>query len=172
MDNKKFGEGLGLTEKHIRYAMENTQSNAQAAIFLNIAYNTYKKYAKLYFDKESGKSLFELHKNKQGKGITKGGMRPASYARLKEVLYGMHPDYPKEVLRKRLSGLIKESYFEEKCARCGFKERRVDDYSVPLLLDWIDGDTSNHRRDNLQLLCYNCYYLTVDNILGKKREFI
>ena len=30
------------------------------------------------------------------------------------------------------------------CDECGFEERRVVDYSVPLLLDWKDGDRTNH----------------------------
>ena len=35
-------------------------------------------------------------------------------------------------------------------------------------MDWKDGDKTNHKLDNLQLLCYNCYYLTVDNVVGKR----
>ena len=54
---------LNLTESQIRYAMANSWSNAGAARFLNVSYNTYTKYSQQYFD-SSGQSLFELHKNK------------------------------------------------------------------------------------------------------------
>jgi hypothetical protein len=167
MNNNTYNSS-DLTEKMIRYAMANSQSNAQAANFLNVAYNTYKKYAKSYFDKETGLSLFEYHKNQEGKGISKGGLRTKSYVRLKEILAGLHPEYPAKRMKKRVDDLINQSYLEEKCYRCGFQEKRIVDYSIPLLLDWVDGDTTNHKRGNLQLLCYNCYYLTVDNVAGKK----
>jgi hypothetical protein len=39
---------LNLTESQIRYAMENTFSNRQAAKFLSVCYNTYLKYAEDY----------------------------------------------------------------------------------------------------------------------------
>ena len=55
---------------------------------------------------------------------------------------------------------------EEECCSCGYCTRRVSDYTVPLLLDWIDGDRTNHKRENLRLLCYNCYYQEVGNTLG------
>ena len=59
---KNFGRPpIQLTESQVRYAMENSFGNKAAARFLNIDYRTYKKYAKMYVDNESGKTLFELH---------------------------------------------------------------------------------------------------------------
>ena len=69
----KAGEGrppMNISESEIRYAMENTQSCAGAARFLKVSYEAFRKYAKLYTDEASGKTLFELHKNKAGKGIS------------------------------------------------------------------------------------------------------
>ena len=68
----KAGEGrppMNISESEIRYAMENTQSCAGAARFLKVSYEAFRKYAKLYTDSETGKTLFEMHKNKAGKGI-------------------------------------------------------------------------------------------------------
>jgi len=161
----KIGHRIDIPEKMIRYAMANTKSNKAAAAFLNVAYNTYKKYSSYYMDSTSGKSLFEIHMNREGVGISKGSMRPTAYKRVKEVIAGYCPDYPYKKLKDRL---VRESLLEEKCERCGFCERRVLDYSIPLLMDWKDGDKTNHKLDNLQLLCYNCYYLTVDNVVGKR----
>ena len=54
---------LNISETEIRYAMENTKSNAAAARFLKVSFTTYKKYARMYTDSKSGKTLYELHKN-------------------------------------------------------------------------------------------------------------
>jgi len=77
----KYVYGIGKTaldipESEIRYAMENTKSNAEAARFLKISFTTYKKYARLYTDRDTGKTLYELHKNQFGVGITKDVKRP------------------------------------------------------------------------------------------------
>ena len=42
-----------LSEVVIRNAMKHTQSNFQAARYLNITIETYRKYAKLYMDTNS-----------------------------------------------------------------------------------------------------------------------
>lgn len=165
MPERRANNAFQLLEREIRYAMENSQSNLGAARFLNISYITYKKYAKIYKDEETGINLFELHKNQAGKKIAKGTVHQKGYYKLEDILEGFHPDYSPNKLKVRL---INSGLLEERCARCGFDERRILDYKVPLLLDWIDGNTHNHRRDNLQFLCFNCYYLTVDNVVGKK----
>ena len=167
----KPGEGrpaFNISESEIRYAMENTKSCAAAARFLKVSYESFRKYAKLYTDSESGKTLFELHKNKPGKGITRA-FKPRLRGKfgLLDILEGKYPNYPHTRLKHRL---IQNAVFEEKCDSCGFCERRVNDYSVPLLLDWIDGDRTNHKKDNLRLLCYNCYYLEVGNPLGGRMK--
>ena len=62
----KFGganyKGLQLMESQIRYAMDNTSSNAEAAKWLHISYATFRRYAEMYIDSATGKSLFVLHK--------------------------------------------------------------------------------------------------------------
>lgn len=161
----EFNVALNLTESQIRYAMANSKSNRGAARFLHVTLETYRKYAKRYIDFDTQLNLYDLHKNQSGKSIAKGSVLQDGYYKIEDILEGRRPDYSPKKLKKRL---IRNAILEEKCSRCGFEERRILDYSVPLMLDWIDGDNTNHRRDNLQLLCYNCYYLTVNNIAGKK----
>tara|TARA_Y100001963_G_C6726728_1_gene421852 strand:+ start:477 stop:998 length:522 start_codon:yes stop_codon:yes gene_type:complete len=167
----KPGEGrpaFNISESEIRYAIENSKSCAGAARFLKISYEAFRKYANMYTDSESGKTLFELHKNKAGKGISRAFKpRMRGHYGLLDILDGKYPTYPHSRLKARL---IKNAMIEEMCESCGFCERRVNDYSVPLLLDWIDGDRTNHKRDNLRLLCYNCYYLEVGNPLGGRMK--
>ena len=62
---------LNLTEAQIRYAMKNSKSNSGGARFLNISLTTYEKYSKMYIDESTGKSLWDLHKNQKGTGVTK-----------------------------------------------------------------------------------------------------
>ena len=50
-------------------AMKHTKSNMSAARYLGCSYPHYKQYAKLYKNEE-GKTLFEAHLNRQGKGIS------------------------------------------------------------------------------------------------------
>ena len=64
--------------------------------------------------------------------------------------------------------LIEQGYIQEECAICKFKERRVLDYKIPLLLHFKDKNTNNYSLDNVQLLCYNHYYLQVGDIFNAK----
>ena len=166
----QFGKGrepINLLKSKVLYAMENSKSNAEAARFLRVSYPTYKKYAKLYKDDETGQSLFELHKNQAGTGIRKPyNIKKGKYA-LEDILEGQYPEYPISNLKKRI---ITNAILEEKCDNCGFCERRVTDYTVPLLIEHIDGDRTNHYVDNLRLLCYNCYYQEVGNPLGGRMK--
>ena len=58
---KRTKKGYIILESDIRGAMKVTRSNLQAAKYLGISYNTYKKWAESYIDNESGKTLLELH---------------------------------------------------------------------------------------------------------------
>jgi 5-methylcytosine-specific restriction endonuclease McrA len=69
--------------------------------------------------------------------------------------------YTVDILKSRL---IQEGYLEECCSSCGFNERRVVDFKVPLVLNFKDSNKKNWKRDNLEFLCYNCYFLNVGNI--------
>jgi hypothetical protein len=169
----KYIYGIGrsafnLSEIEIRYAIENTKSNAEAARFLKVSFTTWKKYAKMYKDSETGRSLYDLHTNQAGVGITKEVQKAAAgrYS-IDQILSGNAPTYPTWKLRNRLLAL---GIFTEECASCGYAERRITDDTVPLLLDHIDGDETNHRVENLQLLCLNCYYQQVGAPFNKDKD--
>lgn len=156
-----------LMKSDIERAMGMTKSNRAASRYLHCSYIHYKRYAKLYTD-ENGVPLFDKHKNQSGKGISKflpnRGKEPA----LKDIIEGRVPidSYTPEKLKNRL---IQESYLQECCAKCGFQERRVLDYKVPLILNFKDGNKKNWTLDNLELMCYNHYFLYVGNIFTDKQ---
>ena len=102
----KSGEGrppINISESELRYAISNTQSCMAAARFLNVSYESFRKYAKQYIDSESGKSLFDLHKNASGKGIKKAPtLRMNGKYGLNDILEGKHPNYNHKKLKDRL----------------------------------------------------------------------
>jgi hypothetical protein len=111
-------------------AMNKTKSVKAAARYLNCSYHHLKRYMKLYVDEETGKTLFELHKNQAGKGIPKflrgSGKEPA----LLDIIEGRvdASSFSPEKIKYRL---ITEGHLEEECGNCGFSERRVTDYKYP-----------------------------------------
>ena len=156
-----------LTKEQILAAMAKTKSNSAAARYLNCSYVHYKKWAKVY-ESDTHDNLFEQHKNQAGIGIPKflrvGKKEPA----LLDIIEGRAnaSSFSPEKIKYRL---IAEGYLEEKCAMCGFEERRVLDYKMPLLLHFKDGNKKNYKLDNIELLCYNHYFLNVGDIFTDKQ---
>ena len=161
-------EPLNLTEAQIRYAMKNSKSNSGAARFLNISLTTYQKYSKRYIDEETGKDLWDLQKNKRGKGVKKPyNITKGKYA-LKDILEGKYPKYSVHQLKKRLINNGTKVEFPHNCHQCGYDEKRITDDKVPLILDHINDDWTDHVKKNLRFLCYNCFHNLKGNLRGKQ----
>ena len=156
-----------FTKQQILGAMNKTQSVKAAARYLNCSYHHLKRWMKLYNDTETGMTLFDLHKNQCGKGIPKflkgQGKEPA----LLEIIEGrIDPSsFSPEKIKYRL---ITDGHLDEECGNCKFSEHRVTDYKVPLILHFKDKNKQNYRKTNIQFLCYNCYFLFVDNVFTEK----
>ena len=157
-----------LSKEQILTAMDKTLSNRAASRYLNVSYIHYKKWAKIYTDEESGESLFEKHKNQSGKGIPKFLNNKGKEPALLDIIEG-RTDISSFNPAKIKYRLITEGYLNEECAECGFKERRVFDYKMPLLLHFKDKNKKNYRRENIELLCYNCFYLFIGDIFTNKQ---
>lgn len=158
-----------LTKEQIVAAMSQTKSNRSAARYLNVSYIHYKKWAKLYKDEETGKTLFDKHLNQQGKGIAKFLKNSRKVPALNDLLEGRVPmtNFNPEKVKKRL---FEEGHLKEECYMCGFNERRLLDYKIPLLLHFKDSNKKNYRLENLEVLCYNHYFLTIGDIFSVKDE--
>ena len=146
-----------VTRKMIEDAISSTSSNAEAARWLGVSYNTYKKWSKYY-------NLFDQHLNQSGKGIKK--IHVNYKIPLEDIIEGKHPEYPCRILKKRL---ISDGLIQEECSVCGWNEERITDNKICLHLDYGDGNKENKSYDNLKLLCPNCYFTNVGEFLNSKK---
>jgi len=127
-------------------------SAAQAAASLGIQYDTYRKYAK---------KLGVWNTNQPGKGVSK--VRPA-VIETEDILAGKHPQYQRRGIKKRL---FDEGIKKNECEMCGISE--WGGVKIGLELDHINGDTYDHRLENLRILCPNCH-ATTDTYRGKNKR--
>jgi hypothetical protein len=112
---------------------------------LNMHFNTFKRYA----------VRFDCYKPNPG---GKGTLKPHSKViPLDEILAGLHPTYQTFKLKLRMleAGLI-----EDKCEKCGWHEKPVGAKYSPCELHHKDGNSHNHLRENLEMICPNCHSLT------------
>ena len=123
----------------------NSKSMNEAAAKLGMHFNTFKRYAK----------QFNCYTpNQGGKGIVKKSNRKIL---TEDILAGKYPEFQTYKLKKRL---IDENYLPDKCELCGWSEKLDGEEYTPCELHHIDGDRTNHKLSNLQLLCPNCHSLT------------
>jgi hypothetical protein len=156
-----------LTKDMVLTAMSKTQSNRAAARYLSVSFVHYKKWARLYKDEASGLTLFEKHKNQSGAGIPKYLSRSSEPALLDIIEGRATPgSFTPEKIKTRL---IAEGHLAEECCNCKMTERRVLDYKMPLLLHFKDDDKQNYKLENLELLCYNCFFLTVGDVFTSRQ---
>tara|TARA_R110000796_G_scaffold104011_8_gene213550 strand:- start:40 stop:684 length:645 start_codon:yes stop_codon:yes gene_type:complete len=159
-----------LSKEMILAAMGKTKSNMASSRYLHVSYQHYKRYAKNYDATEPGyENLFEQQKNQSGKGIPKFLKNSKKDPALLDIIEGrvsaVH--FSPDKIKYRL---IEEGYLLEECLMCGFKERRVLDYKMPLLLHFKDNNKTNYSQKNTELLCYNHYFLTIGDIFSEKDE--
>jgi|TARA_R110002020_G_scaffold147821_3_gene323367 hypothetical protein len=139
-----------MTPEKIKMAIKSTQSMGQAALYMGVSKNTFKKYAKQY-------DLWKPQTNL--KGIRKtGNLGSALKHDLKEILEGKNPNpYREDTL---LDKAIREGYMACQCSNCSadFSHMNGSDRQPPLILDFLDRNTQNTKVENLRALCFNCVY--------------
>ncbi len=118
-------------------------SMAEAAAKMKLHFNSFKKRAL---------ELNCYNTNQSGKGIKKKG-KPIFM--LNDILKGKHPHFQTYKLKNRM---IKEGIIDNKCSKCELNEWMGEKLNCEL--DHIDGDRTNHKRENLRLLCPNCHSQT------------
>ncbi len=91
----------------------------------------------------------------KGQGWSRGLTFPNRRRRPLAEIMVAHSLYSTNDLRKRL---IAEGIKPARCEQC--RRRRWNDAPIPLELDHRNGDRTDHRLENLRLLCPNCHAQT------------
>jgi 5-methylcytosine-specific restriction endonuclease McrA len=146
-----MGKKINVTDEQIIDAATTSLSGAAAAVKLGIKYNTFRVHAK---------RLGVFLTNQSGKGIKKAIVDERKF-NLKDILGGEHPQYPTGKLKRRL---LEKNIFVNVCSECGVKD--WNNKKLVMQLDHIDGNSHNHKLENLRMLCPNCHSQT-DTYCGK-----
>jgi 5-methylcytosine-specific restriction endonuclease McrA len=132
-----------IDDKQFIEVCKSSISMSQAAATLKLHFNTFKRRAiKL--------GCYET--NQGGVGINKA-MPPKVL--LDDILEGRYPQFQTFKLKNRL---LKTGLLKNQCSVCD-----IIDWNGKVLnmeLDHIDGDRTNHRLENLRMLCPNCHAQT------------
>ena len=99
--------------------------------------------------------LFEQNKNQAGVGVTTKG-NTGWGIKIQDLFAGKHPNYPHWKIQERI---IRDGYVKQCCSNCGFDDYREIDMRGPYIINFLDGDSTNHSLDNIALLCYNCFFI-------------
>ena len=141
--------GIGfrpLLKGEIEEAKKHSYNEAGAARWLNVSFQTYKKYCKMYglwqpqIHIRDKKAMFDPNKGKY---------------RINDILQCKYPDLEIWKIRDKL---IRSGKKEAKCENCGYCERRITDGKIPLILNFMDGNSKNHTLENMKIYCYNCTF--------------
>lgn len=148
-----------ILQSEIQDAIDRAPSAKKAAKLLGISYLTFKKYAKMY----------GIHKTKGWpvkKGVCCRGPIDPTKGKfpIQDILDGKHPDFPIHRLKDKL---IRSGTKKSEREHCGYKERRLTDGKIPLLLNFEDGNNKNHKLENIRLLCYNCTFTCGKGYISK-----
>ena len=141
-------KGRPIPKTRIEWAIRSTLSIRAAAKYLGVSYNTFKKYAVMY-------DLFEQNKNQAGVGVTTKG-NTGWGIKIQDLFDGKHPNYPHWKLQERI---IRDGYVKQCCSNCDYDDYREIDMRGPYIINFLDGDSTNHSLDNIALLCYNCFFI-------------
>lgn len=139
-----------FTDEEFIEITETSQTMALAARRLGMSYSVFARRAK---------KLGCFKPNQSKKGINCNEVYGFRKDRIstEDILAGKYPQYQTYKLKKRL---IAEGYFEDKCSMCGWDKKPEGREFTPCELDHINGNPTDHRLENLRLICPNCHSLT------------
>jgi len=147
------------SKQNINMAIKSTQSMSQAAIYMGVSLNTFKKYAKMYDLWNPLPSSKGIRKSHNGNFTHDIGM----------ILEGKNPNpYRDQTL---LNKAIQEGYIAPCCSNCN---QEFHNYNMrkhpPLMLDFLDKNPQNTQIHNLRALCFNCVYSLYYTLKGWYRH--
>lgn len=166
-------KAIDIEEPAFQYACTLMDSMIEVADFLNISYPTCLKLSRKYFMLESDGTRIqcdEYMKKKrlekqtsQIRSIRKTASKKGWFRRARPILEVVqNPEirskYPEKLLLEKLQN---DGYLGFHCEKCGFHRYRELDLSGPFRIHHRDFNESNWDLSNLELLCFNCYFIYV-----------
>lgn len=125
-------------------AIDKTQSMRSAAASIPMNFSTFRKYAKQFLI---------WNPNPSGRGTKRKS--PSYTISLDEIVQGKHRGYSSSSLKHRL---LKSQLKKNECECCGLSTWQ--NQPITMQLDHINGDSYDHRLENLRMLCPNCHSQT------------
>lgn len=148
---RRLAPGRGwrpLLRSEIEDAIAHSPFCSQQAKYLGVSVQAYRKYAKQH-------GLWKPQPHTKGSRKAPKGPETGKYP-LSKILAGEF-NGNKLVLEYRVRAkLLAAEVFPEECSHCGYKEKHIITKRVPLLIDHLDGDHLNWKKDNIRFLCWNC----------------
>lgn len=141
-----------ITDEQVILAAQQSKSMQEAARKLNISLGTFRYKAR-------NLGVYNPTPNAKGKINISEARRiyiESNTFSLEKILNGDYPSYRGHMLKHRLyeSGLK-----EEKCEECG-QGNMWNDKRLVLELEHINGNKTDHRWENLKILCPHCHSQT------------
>lgn len=147
-----------LLQSEIVAAQSISKTGNECARNLGVHVNTYKKYALMY-------GIYDKCLNRTGRGTHKSKSPFKEPQPIDKILENKYPNAkPEKVLKKLIRAGIKQN----ECGKCGFREKRISDDVIPLILCFNDDNRKNFSLDNLEICCFNCAHNLYDAVLLKK----
>lgn len=135
---------LNFSVEQVQNAVDSTNSVVAATANLNVSRRTFTRYLSIY-------------------NIAPKRLHPKGYGyKLEDILNGQHPSFSSSRLLQKLIEAGIKKYECECCKISTWCER-----PITLELNHVDGEHTNHRLENLQILCPNCHSQT-DTYRSKK----
>lgn len=143
-----------IDKGQIEDAISRSASMYEASVYCKLHFSTFKRYAEKY-------GIYTP--NQGGRGIKKLKTEGKGKISLTDILSGAEPQYQTYKLKLRL---YEEGLKQNKCEECGIE--KWQNKIIECELDHVDGNRSNHRLENLRILCPNCHSQT-PTFRSKKR---
>lgn len=135
---------LMATDDEIREAIATAPNMRQAAAMTDIHYLTFRKRAE----------ALGIWQPRQG-GVSGKCRNAYTKIPLNEILTGTHYGYAGNLKQR----LLEEGIKKNECEACGL-HGEWQGKSLTIELDHINGDSGDHRLENLRMLCPNCHSQT------------
>lgn len=149
-----------ITESDLKKVAEIARSGKHASELLGVSKKRFDQFAKIY-NHESGVSYYDYFKSLSTRNSVYKKSKRETKEYYVDILLGKEKvplDMDLEELKNNLTfyGLV-----ADKCMwpDCGFCERRPHDYKIPTVITFKDGDRKNGKEDNIDILCFNHYFI-------------